>query len=331
VGMTRACYNLFISVSDFYGEGKRARKLSPFVTEALGEERLQYSVSSSQKSKQLSFFDFQPAPAENTTMLNTGYQIPNTKKRIPITYLSYSQIETFRFCPLHYKAKYILRIPTPAYAAQTFGKTMHDTLKIFYQGLRSGEEWNEQDLLSLYEKTWVRAGFESRAQEQLMKEMGNRNLHDFMKYLHAVEPLPKEIEKPFIFSASPRLKIGGVIDRINVLSDGRIEIIDYKTSAKIPTQKDIDKNLQLTVYALAVMNVPGLAPVHDPKDIVLSLYFFNQHQKISTSRTAAQLDAAKKELVDIAEEMATSDFICSGTEWCRTCEYKMLCGAYVAF
>ena len=35
VGMTRARNRLFISAANYYGEGKRERKLSPFVQEAL--------------------------------------------------------------------------------------------------------------------------------------------------------------------------------------------------------------------------------------------------------------------------------------------------------
>jgi nucleoside-diphosphate-sugar epimerase len=38
--MTRARDFLFLSASQFYGEGKRERKISPFVIEAIGEENV---------------------------------------------------------------------------------------------------------------------------------------------------------------------------------------------------------------------------------------------------------------------------------------------------
>lgn len=52
-----------------------------------------------------------------------------------------------------------------------------------------------------------------------------------------------------------RLKIGGKIDRVDVLPDGMVEIIDYKTSEKVPSQKEVDKDVQLTFYALAATTI----------------------------------------------------------------------------
>jgi DNA helicase-2/ATP-dependent DNA helicase PcrA len=324
VAMTRARDKLFFTASKYYGEGKRERKLSSFVAEALGEKRVSiYEGRSTNKEKQLSFFDYQK-PEKSQEESSEKKQIFHRPIH-PITYLSYSQIETFKFCPLHYKAKYILKIPTPTYAAATFGKTLHDTLKYFYQGIMSGEKWSTKELLDIYQKTWNPAGFDSRVHMEAMKKLGKEHLADFMNYFHKKEPKPIGIEKPFIFSVSPSLKIGGVIDRINVLPTGEVEIIDYKTSAKLPTQKDVDTNLQLTVYALSLLNVEGLAPVKDANGIILSLYFFKDHTKISTRRTAQQLDKVKEEIIKIAKDIEASDFACSGNTWCKTCEYKMLC------
>ena len=44
------------------------------------------------------------------------------------------------------------------------------------------------------------------------------------------------IETPFQFWINT-LKVGGRIDRIDRLPDGRVEIIDYKTGANVPDGK----------------------------------------------------------------------------------------------
>ena len=71
--------------------------------------------------------------------------------------------------------------------------------------------------------------------------------------------------------------LSGIIDRIDKLPDGRIEIIDYKTGKRIASQKEADNNLQLSLYALAVKN---RWPKISLKNISLSLYFLKFNEKI---------------------------------------------------
>ncbi|MDZ4209959.1 MAG: ATP-dependent helicase, partial [Candidatus Curtissbacteria bacterium] len=57
VGLTRAKDRLYLAASNFYGEGKRERKISPFVVETLGEDAIIQSnpSASSGQDNQLSF------------------------------------------------------------------------------------------------------------------------------------------------------------------------------------------------------------------------------------------------------------------------------------
>lgn len=326
VGMTRARDRLYLTASKYYGEGKRERKISPFVYEALGNSVVSRQSLVTRQAKQLSFLDFANKNTESKSQkTNNIDQRPVSKDKRPITYLSYSQIETFKFCPLHYKARYILRLPLPTYAAAAFGTTMHQAMRQFYEKQMRGEQIDEKKLIELYESIWSPLGFEGKEHEKRLKKLGAEQLHNYYRYHYDRNRLPKTVEKPFIFPVATGLKFGGVVDRVDALPDGRIEIIDYKTSNKVPTQKEVDKNLQLTLYALAATKVPEIGRGKNTKDIVLSLFFFKDNSKLSTTRTQEQLLNAEKEVIKIAGEIETSDFKCSGTKWCETCEYKMLC------
>ncbi|MBI3385564.1 PD-(D/E)XK nuclease family protein, partial [Candidatus Gottesmanbacteria bacterium] len=102
-------------------------------------------------------------------------------------------------------------------------------------------------------------------------------------------------------------------------------IIDYKTG-RVPSQRETDTSLQLSIYAIAATDVIT-PPFHKkPEDIVLSLYYFDVQKKISTTRTLEQLTTEKENIVHVAEEIEKSDFRCSGNQLCETCEYKMFCG-----
>jgi DNA helicase-2/ATP-dependent DNA helicase PcrA len=134
-----------------------------------------------------------------------------------------------------------------------------------------------------------------RKQETDFFEKGKLYLFGFLK--NGFNPKIKTIglEQTFTVPLGKDLKIGGRLDRVDDLGNGEIEIIDYKTGATIPSQKDVDKNFQLSFYALAATKIPT-EPFRKiggaPDKIKLSLYFLDTQEKISTIRTAKQLEDA---------------------------------------
>ncbi len=312
VGMTRARDHLFLTAANYYGEAKREKKISPFVIEALGEE-----IISDQRpvaSDQLTFLDWQK-PKKGL--------LPVTDHRSPINFLSYSQIDTFNTCPRQYRFRYLQRIPTPSSAAASFGSSIHQTLRDFYQEIKEGKKLSKRDLLGLFEVNWSPQGYASKTHEERMKKQGQRILTDFYKQFDA-NVIPRDLEQPFIIRVSPQLKIGGKIDRVDE-EKGKLEIIDYKTG-KVMEQKNIDKSLQMTVYALAAAD-RGIYG-KKPEEIVLTFYFLDTGEKKSTKRTAEDLEKAKKELVEKAKEVEKSDFQPRPGIWCDFCDFKLLCEAW---
>ena len=83
----------------------------------------------------------------------------------------------------------------------------------------------------------------------------------------------------------------GMIDRIDRLPSGGIEVIDYKTG-KLSSQKGVQESLQLSIYALACRDALGLGT---PEKV--TLYFTESATRMSTTRTDEQLDEARDELV----------------------------------
>ena len=321
VGMTRAKDRLYFSAADYYGEGKREKKLSPFIFEALGDK----AVGSKKwiaDSEQLSFLDYKPPESHTPSSIH--------KPPIHIDYLSYSQIETFRTCPLHYKLRYIYKIPTPPSAAQSFGTSIHETLKEFYQLVKSGTKPSEKMLLKILEKRWVREGFSSKSHEKKFFGKGKIYLSGFWNEGFDSKIIPELLEQRFTLplpykpSEKP-LKIGGVMDRVDLFPDGSLEIIDYKTGATIRSQGDIEKNLQLTFYALASTSIREEPFNKSPQEINLSLYFLDTQEKFTTKRSQGQLDEAIEEIFKVRKEIEESDFKCEGNILCEKCEYSVFC------
>jgi len=321
VGMTRARDRLFLTAANYYGEGKREKKISPFVYETLGEEeikKLKAKKSSKEKAQQLSILDWKKlSEKEKLTQPKAGPPLAE------INYLSFSQINTFNTCPLQYRYRYIQRIPVPPSAAQSFGNSIHAALKDFYRQVKENKKPEEKELIEILKNNWLPLGYSSKAHEEKMKKEGARMLKNFYSQINW-KVVPKSLEQLFAIRINPRLKIGGRIDRVDEKDEG-LEIIDYKTG-KVMKQKDVDRSLQMTVYALAAAD-RGIYE-KDPKDIVLTFHFLDTGEKVSTKRTKEQLETAKKELMEKAKEIEKSKFEPTPGRLCDFCDYKLICEAW---
>ncbi len=316
VGVTRARDKLILSAANYYGEGKRERKISPFVFEMLGEKSLKIdSVSASaSEGKQLTLLEWKKTE-----------ELPQKNIRQPVEYLSYTQIETFITCPLQYKYRYILKIPVPPTAAGSFGSSIHMALQKFYEKVKDGEKPTQDDLLRLLDEVWLPVGYGTKQYEEKMKKRGIKLLTIFYEKFYNPKVIPQSLEQVFKIRLTPTLKIGGKIDRVDLTEDGKLEIIDYKTG-KRPTDKEIKENLQMTVYGLAATDT-GIYN-RKPEEVIFSFYFFDPHEKISSTRTKEQLEEAKKKLIAQAEEIATSEFPPKVGPWCDFCDFRLICEAW---
>lgn len=315
VGMTRARDLLYFTAANYYGEGVREKKISPFVFETLGVDAKIAATTSSQ----LSLIDWQKEELP---------KFPGAQKTTTVSYLSYSQIDAFSLCPLHYKLRYILNIPPPTSPALSFGSSIHSALRDFYNLAREGGKVTKEKLLELLLKNWIRQGYSDKKYESEMFARGKKYLEDYFDREFNREVRTVLIEQPFtvpIRTAASFLKVGGRIDRVDDLGAGKIEIVDYKTG-RVPSKREIDVNLQLSIYAIAATEVHEFPFARKAADVTLTLYYFDSRQKISTTRSMEQLQKEKERIMTVARNIEISDFRCSGNPICKTCEYKFFCG-----
>ena len=314
VGMTRARDRLYLTSANYYGEAKREKKVSPFVSEALGAEG---KPREEEKTiPQLSLLEWKKEPEKELLSMAVS--------PLKVSYLSYSQIDTFELCPLHYKLKYLLKIGTPPTAAQSMGTSIHRVLQGFYHRRMQQGRVEKGDLLELLKINWIAQGYKSREHEEQSLRRVTAFLENFYKNEYSLRQKPILLEENFNFSLG-KLKVGGKIDRVDDLGGGIIEIIDYKSGGKVPDQKIIDKDLQMTIYAMAATRIPSAPFGRKPNEVKLSFYYFEEGRKISTARNEADLKETEDKILGIVSQIETSSFKCSGSQFCLSCEYKMLC------
>lgn len=314
VAATRAMDKLFLSASQFYGEGKRERKVSTFVSEAIGEDEVKKFLNLKTEEKiQLSIFDFKKQ------------EEPIVKEMLDLKNFSFSQLESFSTCPLQYKYQYVLKIPTLAGAAASFGDTIHKTLQKFYEEFSQTPSIGLERLLELYRETWVPVGYSSKSHQEKMKKEGNNMLTKYFELFHKPDISVLDLEKLFKIKIENSIFVTGKIDRVDNKSNGEIEIIDYKTGKK-PEEKKLKKSLQLSIYALAASH-PSLYNRPIAK-ISLTFYYLQDMEKVTMKKEEGEMIQVKQDIVETVTQIRHSSFTPKVGPWCNFCAFRIICEAW---
>ncbi len=316
VGMTRAKEILYFTAADYYGAGKRTKKISPFIYEAL--PKLKEKEEAMEKIEQLSLENI-------TSIYERGEEQEEKKQPLKITHLTYSNLQMFDICPLHYKAKVIFNIPTPITSVQSFGISLHTTLYDFYKTVLEGNTLNFSDCKKMLKRNWISDGYGSKKYEQERWLQANDILKKFYKTDCNPPIKPLAIELAFSFILKNGIKVSGKIDRIDKKGKG-IEIIDYKTGEDNP-KADKAHRLQLAIYALAATRIKDKILNRRPENITLTLHFLEKNTKKSMTFSKEDLEKFENDLIEKVKEIENSEFKCSKNVICKNCEYKILCSA----
>ena len=211
--MTRARDELILTHAADYG-GARARRISPFVLEALdlpiadaaGERR-----AARRRQERLAAF----AVAER----------PVAPPRGPITEplsLSFYQVDDYLTCPRKYQYGHVLRVPLAPHHALVYGAALHKVVQLFHQRHARGHVMTEAELDEVLDGAWSNEGFVSREHEEARLAAGRAALRRFREaQLPPDAVIPTYVEREFSFMLGGD-RVRGRWDRVDVEpSDGR--------------------------------------------------------------------------------------------------------------
>lgn len=237
---------------------------------------------------------------------------------------SYSALDTFLTCPLKYKYSQIDRIKTPKSKEQVFGTLIHSTMKLVHTpGIISP---TLEQALDFYSKNWNAEVFLDEIEERSAFSQGVAMLQDYYKKNDISKINIVDLESYFQIEVKDEAEshiVSGIIDRIDKTEDG-YEIIDYKTSRKLPTQEKVDNDLQLSIYLASFLRrYPKEAENLDK--VQVSLYYLKHGVKLSSKRSLEQVKQSEELMIDLINQIQKSKFepIISGL--CDWCGYQNIC------
>ncbi len=208
VGMTRARDELVLTYAADYG-GARARRISPFVLEALdlpGEaSRAGAGVRPGSPLEKLAVHGADGSPAEPARVPTEG----------PLS-LSFYAIDDYLTCPLKYRYAHVMRVPLAPHHAIIYGSALHQAVQAFHRRQARGEVMTEAELDEAFERAWVNEGFLSREHEEARLDAGRAALRRFRAtQLEPGSVVPSYVERDFSFTLDGD-RIRGRWDRVDV-------------------------------------------------------------------------------------------------------------------
>lgn len=175
---------------------------------------------------------------------------------------SHSQLSMYEECPLKYRLCYRDGIKRDTEGVEGFlGNMVHEALRKCYDDIRLTKLHSLDELLACYYNLWQQNWHDGIViiKKDLTPEhyhaLGRKMIENYYRR-HA--PFDKDItigtEMRIRFSLddSGRYQLQGLIDRLSQTPDGIHHINDYKTSAYLPGQEDVDNDRQLALYQMGV-------------------------------------------------------------------------------
>ena len=250
---------------------------------------------------------------------------------------SYSALDTFQQCPQKFKFQVIDKIKAPRSPEASFGSAVHGSLKYMFS--HDPVFPTIEEVTAHFSENWKTSSFApSLALTPEVSELYNKSGREMLKNFYKRNPpwnfsvVDTESHFEVLLTDEKSNKthiLAGIIDRVDKIGEGEYEIIDYKTNRRLPSQKTVDDNLQMSIYHMALMRRwPGL----DPKKIKLSLYFLKHDEKMSSFRTPDKLSEIRERVIatiyDVEKRLSNSNFPPNPSKLCDYCPYKSICPAW---
>ena len=348
VAMTRARDELVLSHAADYG-GARARRVSPFVLEALDLPTAAGVPGAGARTS---------PPAERLATFETSSPSAVAADG-PITEplsLSFYQIDDYLTCPLKYKFAHVLRVPLAPHHAIVRGGPPQGRPALPPQA-RQGPRHQRGRLDEVFESAWSNEGFMSRDHEEARLAAGRAALRRFRAaQLEPDAVIPTYVEREFSFTLGGD-RVRGRWDRVDVvpidipsdapttstipdqsadvvsptlgiLGPERVTITDYKSSdVRDPAKarQRARESLQLQIYAMGYEAMTGRLPD------ALSLHFLESGLVGEVPVEPARLAKARDKIAQAAAGMRARDYAPRPDYLaCSYCAFRDLCPASVA-
>ncbi len=240
--------------------------------------------------------------------------------------ISYSRFATYRMCPQQYKLQYVDRVRVPTAVQLHFGSAVHEALNFMYapRHLRMPEV---EQVVEAFVQAWRGREREvSEEQRQAYFEQGVEMLRRHWETHREREEgrSTAATEQFFNIPFDEGHLLTGRIDRVDVLPGNRLEIIDYKTSRRMPPERDMESNAQLAIYRMAADHLyPG-------REVTTTLVYLLHDFEMRLTQTEEFLEETRDEIREVLVGIEGEEYEPTPGTHCDWCAYREHCPLFRA-
>lgn len=242
--------------------------------------------------------------------------------------LTPSRVRECQACPLQFKLKYLDALgpkdieQSPAFS---FGCSIHAALDVYHRPEHLQKQETPEDLLR---RSWKSAGYADAQQEAQYFSKGVGALAGYLRTMGT--PSGKILGTETFFSRvvnldGHRFELGCKADRVELLPDGALEILDYKTNGngEILSADALATDLPTFIYyALARLSYPKY-----PRTVVSQLNVLTLSKTV-VDYTADQVIENKQALANLVAEIEAGQFEPRPNGHCAWCCVRSYCPFY---
>jgi len=248
---------------------------------------------------------------------------------------SHSRLSSFENCPKQFHFRYVLKIERETESIEAFlGKRVHEVLERLYLFVREGRVPSLAKVVQRFHANWQEQFAPDRVSitrsenpPQLYREIGERCLRNHYRRHYpfdADDTVGIEERVIFPLDEAGEYKMQGIVDRIARARDGVLEVHDYKTGARVPTQRRLDEDRQLALYELGVRRRFG-----ETGPVRLVWHYLQAGHTLTSSRSPEQLAELRARTIEGIERVLREErFAPKPGPLCGWCEYQALCPAF---
>jgi DNA helicase-2/ATP-dependent DNA helicase PcrA len=273
--------------------------------------------------KQPEAFDpaaFFSVPADDAALLAAFERRP-----VPIVgsdrSFSASALKKYQDCPLCYKFRYVLQVPSLPKTFFSLGTAVHTVIEHLSNRQLEGVPPTKELAFALLDSSWSSEAYTSRTHEAEDRAKAEAMLDTYLAWQAKNPNTIAGTEKKFRFALGGR-QVKGFIDRVEQTPEGGYVVVDFKTGSKPSslTKNSIKEDIQVNLYCLAIRELYGKLPVR------ASLYYVKDDKMVDYYPTEETITTFEKTAEEIITAVCAERFDPAPSfQGCRFCDYADLC------